>query len=187
MNDLSNLKYKILGCIITISCLCVCNEGYAQKVAIKTNALGWATASFNAGVEGRLGDKFTGECSVYYNPFTFKNNKKVSGLAVQPEARYWFCMPFYKHFLGLHAMYSDYNVGWDKYRYQGNLFGGGISYGYQMIIARRWNLEFNIGVGYARMNHDKYLQPKCGYLVGHRHDDYVGITKLGISFIYILK
>lgn len=42
----------------------------------------------------------------------------MGGFLVQPEAKYWFCIPFYKHFMGLHAHYGQYNGGFSKYRYQ---------------------------------------------------------------------
>ena len=45
----------------------------------------------------------------------------MGGFLVQPEAKYWFCIPFYKHFMGLHAHYGQYNGGFSKYRYQGRL------------------------------------------------------------------
>lgn len=186
MDGLVKLKYSFISILLLLCCLGTV-KAHAQSFVMKTNAMGWAAAIMNVGMEGRFNNHLTGEFSIYYNPFTYGGNKKISGLAIQPELRYWFCIPYYKHFVGLHVMYADYNVGWTKYRYQGNLFGGGLSYGYQMILSQRCNLEFNIGVGYARMNHDKYEQPKCGTFVGHRHDNYIGITKLGISFIYIIK
>lgn len=186
MDGLVKLKYSFISILFLLCCLGA-GKAHAQNLVIKTNALGWAATAMNVGVEGRFNNHLTGELSVYYNPFTYGDNKKISGLAIQPELRYWFCIPYYKHFIGLHAMYADYNVGWTKYRYQGNLFGAGLSYGYQMILAPRWNLEFNIGLGYARMNYDKYDRPKCGFFVGHQADNYFGITKLGISVIYIVK
>lgn len=36
-------------------------------------------------------------------------------------------------------------------RYQGNLAGFGISYGYQWIISPQWNLEAGISLGYAHI------------------------------------
>lgn len=160
----------------------------AQDWTLKTNALYWLTGTVNLGVEAKLAPKWTAEVDWMYNPITWtKENHKVTGMAVQPEVKYWFCQHFYKHYLGLHLNYADYNAGLKDYRYQGYLLGAGVSYGYQMILAPRWNMEFNIGVGYARMDHDVYLRPKCGNFVEHRIDHYVGITQLGVSLVYILK
>jgi len=43
-----------------------------------------------------------------------------------------------------------------KYRYEGNLYGADIAIGHQWIIGKRLNLETTIGVGYARIEYDKY-------------------------------
>lgn len=159
----------------------------AQKIALKTNALEWATATSNISAEFAFGKKMSGELSVLYNPFTFSGNKKISGIAFQPEIKYWFCIPFYKHYIGIHPFFSDYNVGWTKYRYQGQLYGCGLSYGYQMILSKRLNLEFTLGVGYARMDHDRYERYRCGLFLDSLTGNYFGLTKLGISIVYFIK
>ena len=38
------------------------------------------------------------------------DNRKMGGFLVQPEAKYWFCIPFYKHFMGLHATMDNITV-----------------------------------------------------------------------------
>ena len=53
-------------------------------------------------------------------------------------------------------------LGLRKYRYEGTLYGAGIAYGHQWILGKRWNLEATIGVGYARIEYDKYEYQTCG-------------------------
>ena len=62
-----------------------------------------------------------------------------------------------------------------------------MSYGYQFILGRYWNLELNVGIGYARLKYDKYECRTCGEKVGTESKGYLGPTKAGISLIYILK
>lgn len=72
----------------------------------------------------------------------------------QPEARYWFCEAMSSHFLGLHALGGEYNVGHidlpvdflgsnlkklKDYRYQGWFAGVGIAYGYSWLLAKYSN------------------------------------------------
>jgi hypothetical protein len=147
----------------------------------------------NLGVEFKLSDRLTLKLPVTYNPWTFNDNKKFKFILAQPELRWWFCEPFSGHFLGLHAHYAFFNVGgvgsdyMKDYRYQGDLWGGGISYGYQFYLAPRWILEAAIGVGYAHLNYDKYRCETCGDFLGEENKDYVGPTEVGISIIYIIK
>lgn len=163
-------------------------EVFSQRYAIKTNALSWLTLAPNIEGEIRLSDRYTGSLSVSYKPWhILSDNKKVTGICIQPEVRYWFCQTYYQHFMGLHLNYADYNGGLKEHRYEGFLLGGGITYGYQMILSQHWNLEFNVGVGYARMNHDVYERPKCGLFLGSQKKNYLGLTKIGISLVYLLK
>jgi hypothetical protein len=169
----------------------------AQKVALKNNLLYDATLTPNLALEIGLAPKMTLDLGVGYNPFTYSDNKKIKHWLVQPEFRYWFCERFNGSFLGLHFIGGEFNVGniklpfgiypgVDDYRYEGWAIGGGISYGYQWILGKRWNLEANLGVGYARANYDQYECASCGSLLGSDTKNYFGITRAGISLAYFL-
>lgn len=166
---------------------------YMPRLAIKTNALYWATTTANLGLEVGLGKALTLDISGNYNPWKFSNYKQIKHWMVQPELRYWLCERFNGHFFGLHAHYADFNVsnlnifGLGHYRYQGNLYGAGISYGYQWILNKRWSMEATIGVGYARVNYDKYICGHCGSKLDNGHKNYFGPTKAAINIIYIIR
>ena len=83
----------------------------AQNVAVKTNLLYDATTTFNLGAEIGLSPRWTLDLSANYNPFSFSDNKKWKHWMAQPEARYWFCERFNGHFMGLHLLGGQYNVG----------------------------------------------------------------------------
>ncbi|MCL1937165.1 MAG: DUF3575 domain-containing protein [Candidatus Azobacteroides sp.] len=161
--------------------------------AISSNILYDATTSMNLGMEWKVANRFTLKLPVTYNPWTFNDNKKFKFILVQPELRWWLCEPFSGHFFGLHAHYASFNVGgvgfnrMKPYRYEGYLYGAGISYGYQIYLAPRWNLELNIGGGFVHVDYDKYNCEKCGDLLGHGKKNYFTPTQAGISLIYILK
>ena len=161
-------------------------------LAVKTNALYWATVTPNLGVEFALSKKFTMDISGNYNPWKWSGSKKFKHWLVQPELRYWSCDRFNGHFFGIHAFYAQFNMcgikmfDWEHKRYQGDLYGGGISYGYHWILKKRWSMEATIGVGYARVSYDRYNCRDCGSKLNSGHKNYFGPTKLGISLIYIL-
>ena len=77
--------------------------------------------------------------------------------------------------------------GLGNYRYDGKIYGAGISYGYHWILKNRWSMEATIGAGYARLNYDKYVCGKCGEKLGHNNKNYFGPTKIGLSIIYTIK
>lgn len=180
-----------------------CINARAQKAAIKTNLLyGAYTYTPNLGIEAGLGRKTTLSLSGGYNPWnlsgTTENNKKLVHWLGQLELRYWLCQRFNGHFFGIHALGSQFNISGHKlpllfgqdskdYRYEGYAAGGGITYGYQFILGKRWNLEAAIGMGYARLNYGKYECHKCAEKLGDEKKNYVGPTNAGVSLIYIIK
>lgn len=200
------MKNKHVTLIILIALLAAI-PALAQKTAVKSNLLYDATTTLNLGAELALSDKYTLDVSASYNPWTFKNDRKMKLWLLQPEARYWFCEKFNGHFLGAHLHGGQYNWGgmlpWgsgngkmfgvikDRHiqenRYQGWLLGAGVSYGYQWILSKRWSLEANIGVGYASLSYTRYPCGTCGSKTGDGHKNYFGPTKAGISLIYIIK
>ena len=152
-----------IGFILPASNLC------GQNIAVKSNLLYDLTSSFNLGGEIRCDDTHTLSLSVNYNPWSFSNNKKMKHFLVQPEYRKWFNEAFAGSFIGLQLHYALFNFGgmlpWGfgdgkmlgvenrhiiNNRYQGNLAGFGISYGYQWMISPQWNLEAGFALGYAQ-------------------------------------
>lgn len=175
----------------------------AQSVAIKTNLLyGGVAYAPNLSVEIGLSNRSTLEIGGGYNWFNRKgsqvNNKKLVHYLGQIEYRYWLCSKFNGHFFGAHALGTQFNIsghelpmlfgkGSKNYRHQGWGAGLGISYGYSFYLGKRWSLEAEIGVGYARLHYDKYDCVKCGNKISTENRNYFGPTKAGISFIYIIK
>lgn len=181
----------------------------AQKVAVKTNSLYWLTTTPNAGFEFALGDRWTFEIAGGYNPWTLnkEENIKAKHFLVTPEFRYWFCESFQGHFIGINANYTQFNAGGihvpevfykveslgyflDMLQYsrsQGWAVGAGLTYGYAFPIARRWNMEFNLGLGWWYTQYDRFESRTCGLFQERIEQHVFGLTDLGISFIYMIK
>ena len=181
----------------------------AQKVAVKTNSLYWLTTTPNAGFEFALGDRWTFEIAGGYNPWTLnkEDNIKAKHFLVTPEFRYWFCESFQGHFIGINANYTQFNAGGihvpevfykveslgyflDMLQYsrsQGWAVGAGLTSGYAFPIARRWNMEFNLGLGWWYTQYDKFESRTCGLFQERIEKHAFGLTDLGISFIYMIK
>ena len=164
--------------------------------ALKTNAVYWATATPNLGAEIRLAPKWTLEAEVGLNPFRGTNDdgsfgRSLKHFRLHPELRYWFCEAFYKHFLGLHIPYIIYNVsdvkllGTENERHQGWGTGVGISYGYQWVLGKHWNIEASVGVGYLYLDSEVYPCANCGTKIRDVKKHYFGPTQAAISAVYL--
>jgi len=182
----------------------------AQRFAVKTNLLYDATATANLGFEVALSPKFTLDIAGNYNGWNVVDGKQWQHLLVQPELRYWLCDHFNGHFFGLHALGGQHDIYGVKlpfelypslaeYNFRGNFVGGGLSYGYQWILGRRWSIEATIGAGYLHISYDKYAMPNSDenmYLTAPIPDinaqldsgkeNYIGLTKIGVSIAWII-
>ncbi len=167
-------------------------------LAIKTNLLDDATTSINLGFEMRLSDRWTIHLPVSYNPWKFSENRQWRHLSFAPEGRYWLGESFNGHFFGFHGLYSYFNAGnidlplgiWPdlkEYRYEGNLYGAGVAYGYQWIWGKRWGLEATLGMGYFYADYKQYDCANCGQQTGKGYKHYFGPTKTGVSLIFFIK
>lgn len=171
-------------------------EAAAQKVAVKTNALYWASASPNLSAEVGLAPHWTLEVGGGLNPFTFKDNLKWKHYQWQGEARYWVCERFYRHFIGLHAGGGEFNVSkvafpWPKLssdkRYEGWAVKAGLSYGYSFVLGGRWNLEATIGLGVIHADYNRYGCAVCADHDGNFKKTVFAPTKAGITLVYMIR
>lgn len=178
-----------------------------NDVAIKTNLLYDATTTPNLGLEVGIGNKNSIQVVYGLNLWKFNDGSKKRQLkhwVLMPEFRWWTCTKFNGHFFGVHLMGGEYNAaninlpvpgfffggenlqkGVKDFNYQGQFAGVGLTYGYQWILSKHWNLEAEIGIGYNHVWYDKYPCYECGAKISAGHTNYAGITKLGLSILYI--
>ena len=182
-------RYILVVCIVFFqTCLL-----YGQEIAVKTNVLYDATSSISAGMEMKLSSRITLDVSGSYNPWNFSDYKKIKHWMIQPEFRYWPRASFSGHFVGIHGLFSQFNVGnisllgLEGIRHQGFLYGGGISYGYHWALSPVFRLAFSLGAGYAYLDYEIIETRPCGPSLGRGTKHYIGPTRAGITLIFILK
>ncbi len=177
-------------------------SGRLPRFAMKTNILyGGATLTPNIAVEAALSPRWTIEAAYSSNPWNYKapgigvaSRKLLHGVA-RLEGRYWFCERFSRHFAGVHALYSEYNVSghnipmlFEKaYRYKGNAWGGGLVWGYDLPVGKSWNIEFTAGVGVYRMNYRRYSCLTCSEGFTPQTKTWFGPSRLGVSIEFLIK
>ena len=172
----------VLKCMLAsifLTCLLPASSLYGQKIAVKSNLLYDLTTTFNIGGEIRCDDTHTLNLSVNYNPWNFGGNKKMKHFMLQPEYRKWFDRVFMGSYIENRQIANN--------RYQGNLAGFGISYGYQWMISPQWNLEAGLSLGYAHLNYKRYGQPEGAAFIEKSHCNYWGPTQIGISLVYFIQ
>lgn len=173
----------------------------AQDVAIKTNLIDDALLDVNLGVEVGVAHNWSIDVPASLNFWTLSHDRRWKHWAVQPGVRYWFCEAMGGHFVGAHLQGGQYNFGGVNMnysllgthfgklkdsRYEGWFVGAGVSYGYTWILHKHWNVEAEIGIGWAYTRYNRFPCTHCGYkLDSNRVHNYVGPTKAAINIEYV--
>ncbi len=189
------------------------------RFAIKTNLLyAGATLTPNLGFEAGLGQRTSIEVSAGYNnwhnlwdnggegsgpDYDLNNNykRKLDHIFGKAEFRYWLKERFNSHFVGVNAFYADYNVGelgvpllfeGKQIDYDGNAFGGGVTYGYLWRWSKSWAMEFSLGAGIAVMEYDKsFIEAESDNFnlidTTPYRKTYFGPTSVGIKLVFTIK
>ena len=195
--QLGNIKIRLIIALLLLAG--ASTAARAQKAALKTNIVSDALLSPNLALEVGLAPKWTLNVAGQLNLWSVDSHKWRHWL-VQPEARYWLCRRFQGHFFGLHAIGGEFNFGnidtgikflgsdfsrLKDRRYEGWGAGAGIAYGYAWPVARHWNLEAEIGIGWIHARYDEYPCAVCGKKLGSGHHNYFGPTKVALNLEYV--
>lgn len=160
---------------------------FSQRVALKTNALYWATLSPNIGLEFRLSRHFTLNIEGAGN--LFKSNKyKTHTAAFMPEGRYWFSSrPQAGHFIGVMGTANFFKWKINDTHHNGDALGLGLTYGYSFVLNKRWSLETTLGAGWLHFRDIKYKEGEKAPSGPNHSKDLFAPLKAGVTFVYHIK
>ena len=176
-----------------------------RHTVVRTNLLYLATASLNASIDIGLSCRWSLSLTAGFNPWKYPKRNRADNKIVNPKTLHWLVMPelrfwprghLQRGYIGVYGQYAQYNVGGISFipalnnsRYDGYLYGGGISIGWHWWLGKkhRTGLEASIGVGYLRLHYDKYRACNCSGLIETTGKNYFGPTKAALSLTYLIK
>lgn len=100
-------KKLLIRLVALLAILIYATKVDAQQWAVSTNGLYWLTGTPNVGFEFGFHKNLSVAINGNYNPFTFKDNRKMKHWLVQPEFRYWLSETFKGHYFGVHGNGGD--------------------------------------------------------------------------------
>lgn len=168
--------------------------------ALKNNVLYDAAATMNLHAEFRIDDHWTLQAGVGFNPFPLKDEvfPKWRHVYVDIAPRYWFCQSFTRDFVSANIGYAHYNVaggvypiGWmykdvRSYRFQGDAFMFGASYGWSFPITPFFSIELEGGVDAGVTWYDKFTCVHCGKQLAEREKKWFAVPRLGVNLVVLL-
>lgn len=157
---------------------------------IKTNALYWVGLLPNVGVETRLANHFTFNAEAVASFWENINGRPYMGTQIIAGVRYYPKQAFKGFYVGGDAALDAYNVSkWDHpvtdIQHGVGLYLG-LTLGYQLPIAKRWNMDFYAGGGW---HHGWYWGENTltgePYAAWNKSGEWIPY-KLGVTFAYRL-
>ena len=180
--------HNICQCMLALALACSCMPAAAQRVGLKTNALYWAAATPNLGLEFRLNRHLTLNLEGAFN------NLKAGSVdtrleTASGEMRYWFsARPQAGHFVGLMGTAGNYNILLKHTRHDGDAIGGGLTYGYSFVLGRHWSLETTVGAGMLRLREKRYNEKtEEAPRTPNRNRWTAAPLKAGVTFVYLIR
>lgn len=179
------------------------NEQPAKGFALRNNLLYDATVTPNLGMEIPLGLHTSLGVNAgfkWWNRFfpwdrDTEKAAKWRNLMIVPEFRYYPKVRGTGHFFGLNFVYTHYNAAALNFpvgtiykevrdlRLQGDLYGGGLFYGYSWRLGNRWRIEAEAGLGAGRYDQDVFECPYCGKQL-RSEKGWTLLPRLGANIVY---
>ena len=193
------MKKRILTVILILTVIfptfrTAAQESRKTQVALSTDLVDWAnfgTVNLEAGVS--LHQHFSVHAGAKYNPWNFKTHNL--GLALYNKQttayagfRYWPWYVLSGWWVGAQAQYTDYaETGvWRHALDTGKAIGGGVSFGYTLMLHENLNLEFGAGVWAGRrFEHTLYCCPDCMKVRESGPGNFVALNDISISLMYV--
>lgn len=182
---------------------CECKPAPASKTRhrpfcrfdLRTNLLYDALLTPTLGIEWRInrhvGIKLDGSRSWWGD----EHGKVQKIWLLNPEIR-WYLLENKSLYVGAGANFGQYNIYGgilggtfpENTGYQGDLWGAGITVGYQLRLARRLSLDFNLGLGYTRLDYDAFhiIEETRIYKYKNGVTNFWGPTQAGISLVWTI-
>lgn len=172
-------------------------------MGLKTNMLYDALAVPNIGAEFYLGKNISLVGNWMYGWWHSDRRARYWRIYGGDLAlRWWFGQkahekPLTGHHIGIYGSLLTYDFEWGGTGYMGGKPHGtlwdkcnhfaGVEYGYSLPIARRWNIDFNIGIGYQGGEYQVYDPMDGCYIYREtRHRHYFGPTKAEVSLVWLI-
>lgn len=188
------LTILILLTALTSSFQLMSQEKRKTRVALSTDVVDWAnfaTINLEAGVS--VHQHFSIQAGAKYNPWEFKTrnlglqlyNKQTTAYA---GFRYWPWYVFSGWWVGAQVQYTDYaETGvWRHALDTGAAVGGGLSFGYTLMLHEKFNLEFGAGVWAGRrFEHNLYCCPDCMRIRECGPGNFVALNDISIALMYV--
>lgn len=163
--------------------------------AVRTNLLYDAFLVPTLGVEWRANSNLAVKLDGSYSFWGDEHGKVQKVWLVSPEVR-WYMLENKRFYVGVSGNVGEYNIYKGmlgglfsgEVGYQGKLWGAGLTVGYQLYLSRSFSLDFNLGLGYTRLEYDSFTisNDTRVYKERDKSRNFWGPTQAGVSLVWTI-
>jgi hypothetical protein len=159
-----------------------------QSFSLRANLLRLATLTPDLGIEWQFARRWSVAVDGSWTSWSRDNkNRRYALWEVSPEVRYCFTQNN-KFYLGVQYKIGEFNYKLSNTGKQGDLQGGGITFGYKLPLGKRFALDFNAAAGCLHADYETYHVADGVRVKEADHTKNVwGVTDLGITLVWKLK
>lgn len=164
-------------------------------IAVRTNVLYDAMLLPTLGVEWRITRDLGLKLDASRSWWGDQTGKVQKMWLVNPEVR-WYLLRDKRFYAGVAANFGQYNLYKQMLGgilssdtgYQGDLWGAGLTVGYQLCLSRHFSLDFNLGLGYTRFDYDTFrmIDGVRVYKDRNQSKNFWGPTQAGVNLIWTI-
>ncbi|MGN0225194.1 MAG: DUF3575 domain-containing protein [Prevotella sp.] len=163
--------------------VCCEQKDCGLPLSIRANLLRWVTLTPDLGIEWQVSDKWSALVHGTWTSWRWNDKDRRYALwEVTPEVRYHI---YNKVYVGAQFKVGEFNYKLSETGKQGNLIGGGLTFGYVLPVSRRLSIDFGAALGYLHADYDKYVVNDAGRIkFADDCKNWWGPTSVGISLVY---
>ena len=158
-----------------------------EPFSLRTNLLHWLTGVPNAGVEYQLNENIGLLLNGGWSRWTGETAAKQHRVwYISPEVRYYLG-DAKRWYLGVEGHAGTFNLKLSDTGRQADFLGGGLTGGYKLTLNHAFDLDFNLGFGYAQLkDYEKYTQTNGVYVRTQPTEtkNYWGLTQTSLSLVW---
>lgn len=182
---------KIYILLVVLGALLPGTSSLGQNMYVSTNLLDYVNiGTINAEFGLSPKPKWSFYSRVRYNPFTLKLDRQMQNrvASVALGSKYWLWYTNTGWFVNSHMSFSLYNTGgiWNSRAYEGEAISVSAGGGYSLMLNKRLNLDFGIGLQAGYTSYTEYECPKCGKVADKDKKIFVAPSNLLVQLSLIL-
>lgn len=179
--------------LIIVLVLLLPAAAHAQRWSLGTNAASWGElGTANAQLHLSVAQHWSLNAGFLYNPWTFGQNRPEGQFQDRKRSctagvRWWPWNVYSGWWVGASGQYQEYNAGGleSPLTEEGDDYGAKLDAGYTLMLSKKWNVEFGLGLRAGFRTYTVFACPRCGRVIDEGEKTFFLPDTANLSIVYV--